>query len=82
MPRLNLIQSLVLFDVPLIVNFRYHVKPFVATACRAYSAASVSHLSPAIQEYILEKAQLCQPDHIVVCDGSEKGTYTFVHYTV
>ena len=33
----------------------------------------MSHLSPAIQEYILEKAELCQPDNIVVCDGSDEG---------
>lgn len=40
--------------------------------CRAYSAASVSHLAPSIQKYILEKAELCQPDNIVVCDGSDE----------
>jgi len=39
---------------------------------RAYSAASVSHLEPAVQAYILEKAELCQPDNIVVCDGSDE----------
>jgi len=38
---------------------------------RDYSAASVAHLAPHIQEYILEKAALCQPDDIYVCDGSD-----------
>jgi len=40
---------------------------------RDYSAASVAHLAPHIQEYILEKAALCQPDDIYVCDGSDAG---------
>ena len=47
-------------------------KPFNVTY-RAYSAASVSHLAPAVQKYVLEKAELCQPDQIVVCDGSDEG---------
>jgi phosphoenolpyruvate carboxykinase (GTP) len=29
-------------------------------------------LAPSIQKYILEKAELCQPDNIVVCDGSDE----------
>ena len=40
---------------------------------RDYSAASVAHLAPHIQEYILEKAALCQPDDIYVCNGSDAG---------
>ena len=30
-------------------------------------------MAPSIQKYILEKAELCQPDNIVVCDGSDEG---------
>ena len=44
---------------------------------RAYSAASVSHLAPSVQKFILEKAELCQPDQIVVCDGSVEGEISF-----
>ena len=42
----------------------------VRITARSYSAASVAHLAPAVREFVLEKAELCQPDHIVVCDGS------------
>ena len=50
-------------------NFRSNPRIFLRLE-RFYSAASVSHLAPNVQAYILEKAELCQPDEIVVCDGS------------
>ena len=53
------------------VSFSAAFKP-LQISYRAYSAASVSHLAPAVQAYILEKAELCQPDQIVVCDGSDE----------
>lgn len=42
------------------------------TLNRFYSEASVAHLAPNVQKYILEKAELCQPDDIVICDGSSE----------
>ena len=55
-----------------VLYFSSVVNPYRITY-RAYSAASVAHLAPAVQKYILEKAELCQPDQIVVCDGSDEG---------
>ena len=57
------------------ILFSSITKPFNVTY-RAYSAASVSHLAPAVQKYVLEKAELCQPDQIVVCDGSDEGIFS------
>jgi phosphoenolpyruvate carboxykinase (GTP) len=36
-----------------------------------YSSA-LTDLPEAVREYVTEKARLCQPDRIVVCDGSEE----------
>ncbi|VDP71196.1 unnamed protein product [Echinostoma caproni] len=34
--------------------------------------AAISQLPPNVRKYVEEKAVLCQPDHIYVCDGSDE----------
>lgn len=33
---------------------------------------SLSNLAPKVRSYVEEKAELCQPDQIYICDGSEE----------
>lgn len=35
------------------------------------SLATSSILPPKVEQYVLEKAKICQPDSIHVCDGSD-----------
>jgi phosphoenolpyruvate carboxykinase (GTP) len=39
-------------------------------SCRR-SLATSSILPPKVEQYVLEKAKVCQPDSIHVCNGSE-----------
>lgn len=43
----------------------------VSLVRQAGSVTSVPKLAPKVQHFIQEKASLCQPDRIHVCDGSE-----------
>jgi phosphoenolpyruvate carboxykinase (GTP) len=38
---------------------------------RTAGYATSSLLPPKVQDYVLEKAKVCQPDNIHICDGSE-----------
>lgn len=40
--------------------------------------AALGGLKPAVREYVLEKAKLCQPSHIVICDGSDEENAKFL----
>lgn len=33
---------------------------------------SLSDLAPKVRSYVEEKAQICQPDNLFICDGSEE----------
>jgi GTP-dependent phosphoenolpyruvate carboxykinase len=34
-------------------------------------SSSLSDLPKSVRDYVLEKAKICQPDNIKICDGSE-----------
>ncbi|XP_071957603.1 phosphoenolpyruvate carboxykinase, cytosolic [GTP]-like isoform X2 [Antedon mediterranea] len=48
------------------------LRRFTVTTHPAMSSMTVNDLRPHVKEYVLEKAELCKPDSIYICDGSEE----------
>ena len=52
-----------------------HTSPFThqktaAAAVKSYST-QLDKLQPSVRQYVLDKAEVCRPDDIHICDGSE-----------
>lgn len=46
------------------------------------SGVQISDLCPTIQKFIQEKVDLCQPDKVYVCDGSEEENKAFIQQLI
>ncbi|XP_071481478.1 phosphoenolpyruvate carboxykinase [GTP], mitochondrial-like, partial [Diadema antillarum] len=59
-----------------------HTSPYchqrAAAAASKLYGPQLESLQPSVREYVLEKAELCRPDNIHICDGSQEENDTFL----
>ncbi|XP_072013378.1 phosphoenolpyruvate carboxykinase, cytosolic [GTP]-like [Amphiura filiformis] len=50
----------------------------IAAASIKVANGNLNDLQPHVRQYVLEKAGLCKPDQIYICDGSEEENQSFI----
>ena len=59
------------FNLSTLLSYRFGVLFRTKMYSTTSSSISIASLRPHVKKFVEDNAQVCQPDHIHICDGSE-----------